>query len=89
MQLTARVDSTTNAAVTYEMFRSESGVLSRCYDSVTNETPVTTTVNTWQTVGINGNEATGCGFTTASASASVVFKINMKGRLYILRASLK
>lgn len=77
VQLTARVDNTTNAAVTYEMFRSESGVVSRC-SSGSNETAVTTSANTWQTVGINGNEASGCGFSTASANNFVIFKINLK-----------
>ena len=84
VQLNARVDSTTNAGVTYEMLRSENGTLTRCYDGVTNETNVITTpagaagsANTWYTYGINGNEATGCGFTTNSAGASVIFKINM------------
>jgi hypothetical protein len=75
VQLTARVSNTTNAAVTYEMFRSENGSLVKCG---TGETTVTTSANTWQTVGINGNEATGCGFTTQSAEAYVIFKINMK-----------
>jgi hypothetical protein len=75
VQLTARVDSTTNAAVTYEMFRSEGGTLYRCG---TSETAVTTTPNEWQTVGINGNESTGCGFTSSSGGAYVIFKINVK-----------
>lgn len=75
VQLTARVDSTANAAVTYEMFRSEGGTLYRCG---TGETAVTTTANTWQTVGINGNESTGCGFTSNSGGAYVIFKINVK-----------
>jgi hypothetical protein len=75
VQLTALVDNTTNAAVTYEMFRSEGGSLVKCG---TGETAVTTSANTWQTVGINGNESTGCGFTTSSAGAFVIFKINVK-----------
>jgi hypothetical protein len=74
VQLTARVDSTTNAAVTYEMFRSEGGTVYACGS----ETAVTTTQNTWQTVGINGNEATGCGFTSSSGGAYVIFKVNVK-----------
>jgi hypothetical protein len=74
VQLTARVDSTTNAAVTYNMYRSESGVVTACGT----ETAVTTSANTWQTVGINGNEATGCGFSTSSANNYVIFKINLK-----------
>lgn len=80
INLTGRVDSTTNAAVTYEMFRSEGGIVTRCYDGVSAETPVTTAANTWQTVGINGNEATGCGFSTASSNNFVIFKINLKAR---------
>jgi hypothetical protein len=75
VQLTGRVDNTTNAAVTYEMFRSENGQITRCG---TSETSVATSNNTWQTVGINGNEATGCGFTSSSANAFVIFKINLK-----------
>ncbi|MCA9333412.1 hypothetical protein KDA00_06095, partial [Candidatus Saccharibacteria bacterium] len=75
VQLTARVDNTTNAAVTYEMFRSESGSITQCG---TGETAVTTSNNVWQTVGINGNESTGCSFTTASAGAFVIFKVNVK-----------
>ena len=75
VQLTARVDNTTNAAVTYEMFRSESGTITKCG---TGETAVTTSNNVWQTVGINGNESTGCSFGTASAGAFVIFKINVK-----------
>lgn len=78
VQLTARVDNTTNASVTYEMFRDEGGQVSRCYDGTNIETPVTTAANTWQTVGINGNEATGCGFSTSSANNFVIFKINLK-----------
>ena len=75
VQLTARVDSTTNAAVTYEMFRSEGGTLYKCG---TGETAVTTNPNEWQTVGINGNESTGCGFSSSSGGAYVIFKINVK-----------
>ena len=79
VQLTGRVDNTTNAAVTYQMYKSEGGVLTQCWDNVTSETSVTTSANTWQTVGINGNEATGCGFTAnGSAGDTVIFKINMK-----------
>jgi hypothetical protein len=75
VQLTGRVDSTANAAVTYEMFKSQSGTLTKCG---TGETTVATTANTWQTVGINGNEATGCGFNASSANGFVLFKINLK-----------
>ncbi len=72
--LTARTSSTTNGVVTFEMFRNEGGAIAACGT----ETTVTTVANTWQTVGINGNESTGCGFTTASADDFVIFKINMK-----------
>jgi hypothetical protein len=83
IQLTGRVDDTTNAAVTYEMFRNQGGTLSRCYDGTNLETPVTTVgggANTWSTVGINGAEASSCGFSTASANSFVVFKINLKAK---------
>ena len=75
VQLTGRVDSTTNAAITYEMYRSQSGTITQCGSG---ETAVTSSTNTWQTVGINGNESTGCGFNSSSASAFVIFKINVK-----------
>jgi hypothetical protein len=75
IQLTARTDSTSNAAVTYEMFRSQSGSITQCGSG---ETAVVTTVDTWQTVGINGNESTGCSFSTSSANAFIIFKINLK-----------
>jgi len=74
VQLTGRADNTTNAAVTYQMFKSESGTVAACGT----ETTVTTTNNTWQTVGINGNEATGCGFSSNSGGSYVIFKINVK-----------
>ena len=76
VQLTARTDSTVNGVVTYEMFRSEAGAVTACGT----ETTVTTLVNTWQTVGINGNEGTGCNFSTASANNFVIFKINVKSK---------
>lgn len=78
IQLTARVDNTTNADVTYEVFRSQGGVLSQC-GTATDVTPVGT-AGTWQTVGINGFESSGCGFTTSSANNFVIFKINMKAQ---------
>lgn len=74
VQLTARTDSTTNGIVSYEMFRSEAGVVSACGT----ETVVTSLANTWQTVGINGNENSGCGFSKTSANSFVIFKINVK-----------
>src|SRR5690606_38709164 len=77
VQLTARVDSTSDASVTYEMFRSENGEVTKCG---TGETEVTSSANIWQTVGINGDEATDCGFTEASAGGSIIFKINLKAQ---------
>lgn len=77
INLTALTDSTSNGSVTYEVFRSSGSAVSRCYDGGTNETAVTSTANTWQTVGINGNEATSCSFT---ANDSVIFKINVKAQ---------
>jgi hypothetical protein len=74
VSLTARTDSLTNGIVTYQMFRSEGGVLTACGT----ETTVTSVVNTWQPVGINGNEETNCGFTANSANNNVIFKINVK-----------
>ena len=75
VQLTARTDNTSNAAVTYEMFKSQSGTITQCGSG---ETTVVTSANTWQTVGINGNESTSCSFGTSSANAFVIFKINLK-----------
>ncbi len=74
VRLTARTDHVSNGIVTYEMFRSEGGNLYACGS----ETTVTTSANTWQTVSINGDEATGCGFSAASADNNVIFKINVK-----------
>ncbi len=76
VQLTARTDNISNGLVTYEMFRSEGGALTACGS----ETTITTSANAWQTVGINGNEATGCGFSTSSANNFAIFKINVKAR---------
>ncbi len=73
VQLTARRDNS-NAEVSYEMFRNQDGQITQCGT----ETVVTTVDNVWQTVGINGDEATDCGFTAASANGYVIFKINMK-----------
>ncbi|MDB5182045.1 MAG: exported protein of unknown function [Candidatus Saccharibacteria bacterium] len=76
VQLTARTDNTTTGSVTYEMFRSQAGAVTACGT----ETTITTAVNTWQTVGINGNESDGCGFNSASANNFAIFKINVKAR---------
>jgi hypothetical protein len=75
VQLVARADSTSNAAVTYEMFKSTGSAVTKCG---TGETTVVTSTNTWQSVGINGNESTGCSFTSSSAGNFVIFKINLK-----------
>jgi hypothetical protein len=75
IQLTARTDSTSNAAVTYEMYKSQSGSITQCGSG---ETTVVTSADTWQTVGINGNESTSCSFSTSSANAFIIFKINVK-----------
>jgi hypothetical protein len=34
--------------------------------------------DTWYAYGINGNEATDCGFDESSAGNSIIFKINLK-----------
>jgi hypothetical protein len=72
-------DNTTNGTVSYEVFRSSGSAISRCYTGVAGqeETLVTTSDSTWQTVGINGNEQTGCGFTQGD---NVIFKINVKSK---------
>jgi hypothetical protein len=79
VQLAARVDNTTNASVTYEMYKSAGGAITQCG---TGETNVITggggSANTWYSYGINGNEATGCGFNASTANGFVIFKINMK-----------
>jgi hypothetical protein len=79
IQLTGRVDNITNADVTYEVFRSTGGSITQCG---TGETDVIAgggnTANVWHTYGINGNEATGCGFNASAAGNFVIFKINMK-----------
>lgn len=77
IQLTGRVDDTATAAVTYEMFKSQSGTLTQCGSG---ETAVTSSNNTWQTVGLSGNEATGCSFTSSAAGAFLIFKINVKAQ---------
>ena len=79
VQLTGRVDNTTNAAVTYQMYVSHAGSITQCG---TGETNVITTpaggagsANNWYTYGINGNESTGC---PASGGDYIIFKINLK-----------
>ncbi len=79
IQLAARVDSTSNASVTYEVFKSTGSAVTQCG---TGETNVITggggSANTWYSYGVNGNEATGCSFNSSSAGNFVIFKINMK-----------
>ena len=79
VQLVGRVDSTTNASVTYEMYKSTGSAVTQCG---TGETNVITggggSANTWYSYGINGNEATGCSFSSSSASNFIIFKINLK-----------
>jgi hypothetical protein len=75
VQLVARTDSTSNAAVTYEMYKSTGSDVTQCG---TGETTVVTSANTWQSVGINGNESTGCSFSSSSASNFIIFKLNLK-----------
>jgi hypothetical protein len=80
VQLSGRVDNTTNAAVTYQMYaKTAAGALSQCG---TGETDVVTggggAANTWYSYGINGNESTGCSLTSSYANGFIIFKINMK-----------
>jgi hypothetical protein len=58
------------------MFRSEGGTLYQLWYRRNSGDDYRRT--TWQTVGINGNESTGCGFTSTSGGAYVIFKINVK-----------
>ena len=62
------------------MFRNEGGLIEACGTEtyVAGASALDTSENVWHTVGINGDEATGCGFTAASADNFVIFKINMK-----------
>ena len=80
VQLTARTDNSTNGEVSYEMFRNEGGAIVACGSEtfVAGTNAPTTTADVWHTVGINGDEATGCGFSDTSADNFVIFKINMK-----------
>lgn len=82
VQLQGRVSDITNAAVTYEMFaKTTSGSLSQCYSGSTETTVAgggAGSANTWYTVGVNGNEATGCSLTSSYANGQIIFKINMK-----------
>lgn len=71
--LDARTTDTTDADVTYEVFRSTGSAITECGS----DTTVTTANNTWQTVQHGGNEATVCSF---AAGDRVIFKLNMTAR---------
>jgi hypothetical protein len=79
VQLTARVDNTTNASVTYKMYKSTGSAVTQCG---TGETDVIAggggAADTWYSYGISGNEATGCSFNSGSAGNLVIFEINVK-----------
>ncbi len=77
VQLTGRVDDASLAEVSYEMFRSEGGNLNACGTETNVAGGGSGSADEWYTVGINGNEATGCSFTSSSANAFVLFKINL------------
>jgi hypothetical protein len=72
--LTARTDNTTNGVVTYDVFRSSGSAITECSSPANTATTVTSTVNTWQTVGISGLEKTGCSF---AASDRMIIKVNV------------
>ncbi|MCA9328792.1 hypothetical protein KC959_03400, partial [Candidatus Saccharibacteria bacterium] len=73
------VDSTSNASVTYEMFKSTGSAVTQCG---TGETNVITggggSADVWYSYGINGNESTGCSFNSSSSGDFIIFKINLK-----------
>lgn len=78
VQLVGRVDSTSNASVTYEMYKSTGSAVTQCgtgsTDIITGNSGV---ADNWYSYGINGNESTGCSFNSSSAGNFVIFKINM------------
>lgn len=81
VQLIGRVDDTSNADVTYEMFKSTGSQVTKCGSGETDVIAAGGDMpNVWHTSGINGNEATGCNFTEASAGNFIIFKINLKAR---------
>lgn len=63
--------SDSNAAVTYEVYKSTGSGITACGS----ETTVTTSDDVWQTVSINGNENTTCAY---AGGNYVIFKINVK-----------
>lgn len=78
VQLVGRVDSTSNASVTYEMYKSTGSTVTQCGSGSTNViTGGGGSANTWYSYGVNGNESTGCGFNSGSASNFIIFKINL------------
>jgi hypothetical protein len=83
VKLTARVDNTEDASVTYEMFRTDGLDIVRC-SADDKPTDVIAggggEANVWYTYGISGNEATGCGFDSSSAGHMIIFKINLTSR---------
>ena len=80
VRLAARVDNADNAAVTYEMYRSTGSDIVRCASDGAPTNVISGGgggANLWHAYGINGNEATGCGFDSSAAGSSVIFKINL------------
>ena len=81
VQLVGRVDNTSNASVTYEMFHSTGSDVTQCG---TGETDVITggggSADTWYSYGINGNESTGCALNASAAGDFIIFKINLKAQ---------
>ena len=74
--LDGRTTDTTDANVTYEVFRSTGATITECGS----DTTVTTSNNTWQTVQHNGNEATDTTNCNFAAGDKVIFKLNMTAR---------
>jgi hypothetical protein len=75
IKLTGLSDNITNGSVSYEIYRKNvtGNVITQCGTTTT----VTTTVNTWQQVSANGNEATSCQW---SGGDYIVFKINVTAK---------
>jgi hypothetical protein len=74
MRLTALTTDTTDASVTYEVFRSTGSAITSCNGGAA--TTVTTANNTWQTVNYAGDE-TACGFVGGN---QIIYKINVIAR---------
>lgn len=73
VSLDAYTTDTTDATVTYEVFRSTGTAITECGSATT----VTTSNDTWQTVLHSGDEKTGCSF---AANDRVIFKLNMTAK---------